>query len=133
MANIINFSDAASIGIHSMILIAKSEIPINAIQLSKVLGNSKHHIGKVLQRLVKDGFLSSYRGPTGGFYMEADPKTTTLYDIYESIEGKSNLKLCPDDKHICPVDKCVKKKVVKRLSDEFEIYMKSQKLIEYIQ
>ncbi len=132
MANIINFSDAASIGVHSMILIAKSETPINAIQLAKVLGNSKHHIGKVLQRLVKDGFLTSYRGPTGGFFLESDPHTTTLYDIYESIEGKSNIKLCDKDNHICPVDKCIKKKVVKRLTDEFESYMRSQKLIDYL-
>ncbi|NQU35126.1 MAG: Rrf2 family transcriptional regulator [Bacteroidetes bacterium] len=132
MANIINFSDAASIGLHSMILIAKSDKPINAIQLSKALGNSKHHIGKVLQRLVKDGFLSSFRGPTGGFSLEIDPKTITLYDIYVSIEGKSKVKLCPDDNHICPVDKCIKKKVVKRLSDEFVSYMESQKLVDYL-
>ena len=132
MANIINFSDAASIGLHSMILIAKSDKPINAIQLSNILGNSKHHIGKVLQRLVKDGFLSSYRGPTGGFVMEADPNTTTLYDVYESIEGKSKIKLCPEDNHICPVDKCIKKNVIKKLSDEFVSYMESQKLIDYL-
>ena len=132
MANIINFSEAASIGIHSMILISKSDKPLNAIVLSKELGNSKHHIGKVLQRLVKDGFLSSFRGPTGGFVLEANPNKISLYDIYVSIEGKSNVKLCASDGHICPVDKCIKKNVVKRLSDEFVSYMKNQMLIDYL-
>lgn len=132
MANIINFSDAASIGLHSMILIAKSDKPLNAIQLSEKLGNSKHHIGKVLQRLVKDGLLSSLRGPTGGFYITLDPKEITLYDVYRSIEGKSNVKLCPTDAHICPVDKCIRKNLVKRLSDEFVLFMESQKLSEYL-
>lgn len=132
MANIINFSEAASIGLHSMILIAKSDKPLNAIELSKQLGNSKHHIGKVLQRLVKDGLLSSFRGPTGGFTMSVDPKDITLYDVYESIEGKSNIKLCPPDAHFCPVDKCIRKNLIKRLSDEFVSYMTSQKLSEYL-
>jgi Rrf2 family protein len=132
MANIINFSDAASIGLHSMILIAKSDKPLNAIELSKQLGNSKHHIGKVLQRLVKDGLLSSYRGPTGGFTISVDPKEVTLYEVYESIEGKSNIKLCSFDSHFCPTDKCIRKNLIKRLSDEFISYMTSQKLSDYL-
>ncbi len=132
MANIINFSDAASIGLHSMIIIAKSDKAINAIELSKQLGNSKHHIGKVLQRLVKDGLLSSYRGPTGGFAITLDPKDVTLYDVYSSIEGKSNVKLCPPDGHICPVDKCIRKNLVERLSNEFVSFMESQKLSDYL-
>ncbi len=132
MANIINFSDAASIGLHSMILIAKSDKPLNAIQLSERLGNSKHHIGKVLQRLVKDGLLLSYRGPTGGFSIAVNPEEVSLYDVYRSIEGKSNVKLCSPDAHICPVDKCIREKLIKRLSDEFVTFMDSQKLSEYL-
>ncbi len=132
MANIINFSDAAAIGVHSMILLSKSEKPLNAIQLSESLGNSKHHIGKVLQRLVKDGYLASYRGPTGGFVINCDPKTVSLLDIYESIEGKVVVRLCSSDSHICPSKKCIKKTVVKKLSDDFTTYMKSQMLIDYL-
>lgn len=132
MANIINFSDAASIGLHSMILIAKSDTPLNAIQLSEKLGNSKHHIGKVLQRLVKDGLLTSHRGPTGGFSSSVNPNEVSLYDVYKSIEGKSKVKLCDDDKHICPVDKCIRKNLVKRLTDEFVDFMESQKLSDYL-
>lgn len=132
MANIVNFSDAAAIGVHSMILLAKSDTPLNAIQLSKSLGNSKHHIGKVLQRLVKDGYLSSYRGPTGGFVINCEPKEVTLFDIYESIEGKLVVKLCSSESHICPKEKCIKKNVVKRLTDDFSGYMKSQTLADYL-
>ncbi len=132
MANIINFSDAAAIGVHSMILLSKSDKPLNAILLSKELGNSKHHIGKVLQRLVKDGYLSSFRGPTGGFYLDCDPKKVTLFDIYESIEGKPTVKMCDPVKHVCPVNKCIKKTVVLKLTNEFITYMKSQKLHDYL-
>ena len=132
MANIINFSDAASIGLHSMILIAKSDKPINAIQLAEKLGKSKHHIGKILQRLVKDSLLSSTRGPTGGFELLIDPSEVSLYDVYSSIEGKSKVKICSEDELICPVDKCIRKNLIKRLSEEFVLFMSSQKLSEYL-
>jgi Rrf2 family protein len=132
MANIINFSDAASIGLHSMILIAKSDKAINAVQLSEQLGKSKHHIGKILQRLVKDSLLSSTRGPTGGFKLTVDPSEVTLYEVYSSIEGKSKVRICGEDEHICPIDKCIRKNLIKRLSDEFVSFMESQKLSEYL-
>jgi len=132
MANIINFSDAASIGLHSMILIAKSDKPINAIQLAEKLTKSKHHIGKILQRLVKDGLLSSTRGPTGGFELIINPDEITLYDVYSSIEGKSKVRICGEDEHICPVDKCIRENLIKKLSDEFVLFMSSQKLGDYL-
>ncbi len=132
MANIINFSDAASIGLHGMIIIAKSDKPMNAIQLAEKLGKSKHHIGKILQRLVKDSLLSSTRGPTGGFELLIDPSEVSLYDVYSSIEGKSKVKICSEDEHICPIDKCIRKNLIKRLSDEFVLFMSSQKLSEYL-
>ena len=87
MASIINFSEAATIGIHSMIVIAREEKPLNAIELSNKIAKSKHHIGKVLQRLVKMGYLKSQRGPTGGFALNVDPNQISMYQIYTAIEG----------------------------------------------
>jgi Rrf2 family protein len=132
MANIVNFSDAASIGLHCMIILAKSDNSLNAIQLSERIGNSKHHIGKVLQRLVKDGFLTSQRGPTGGFELAVKPEECTLYDIYTSIEGKARNKACDLIHKVCPNDKCIRDNVVNKLTNEFIAFMKSQTLAQYM-
>lgn len=132
MAKIINFSDAASIGIHSAIIIAKAEKPVNAIQLSGQIGFSKFNIGKVLQRLVKDGILKSYRGPTGGFLLKKKPTDILIYDIYRSIEGEVDAGACPHEHHICPVDKCIRDSIIKKMSDDFVNILKSQSLQEYL-
>ena len=132
MANIINFSEAASIGIHGTILIAKSNKPLNAVQLSQLLGKSKHHIGKVLQRLVKEGFLSSFRGPTGGFVMRADPADVRLIDIYSAIEGKIEVRRCDRKDKICPVDKCIFDNITSKMTEEFIKHMENEKLIDYL-
>lgn len=132
MAKVVNFSDAASIGIHSAIIIAKASKPVNAIQLSEQIGFSKFNIGKVLQRLVKDGILQSFRGPSGGFILRKKPEEIKIYDIYRSIEGEVDSGACPHEHHICPVDKCIRDSIVKKMSDDFVNILKSQTLLEYL-
>jgi Rrf2 family protein len=132
MSRVVNFSDAASIGIHSMILIAKAEKPLNAIHLSDQINFSKHHIAKVLQRLVKDGYLLSFRGPTGGFLLKKEPGDILLYDIYRSIEGEIDYNECPQNQHTCPFNKCIRNSIINKLSKEFEDYMKSYTLKDYL-
>lgn len=132
MAKVINFTDAASIGIHSAIIIARAGKPVNAIVLSKEIGFSKFNIGKVLQRLVKDGILNSFRGPAGGFSLKKKPSDILIYDIYRSIEGEVDPGSCPHEHHICPVDKCIRDNIVKKMSIDFVNILKSQTLLEYL-
>ncbi len=132
MPSIINFSEAASIGIHGIIILARTGEPINAIELSKRLGKSKHHIGKVMQRLVKTGFLDSYRGPTGGFKLKRNPEEVSMYEIYAAIEGEVEITDCQNANPICPFNKCIHNNVVKILSTNFVDYMRNERLSEYI-
>lgn len=132
MPKVINFSDAASIGIHSLIVLAREKKSLNAIQLSEKIGSSKHHIGKVLQRLVKDGLLSSTRGPKGGFKLKKDPSEIQIYDIYRSIEGEIEYGECPHENHVCPVDKCIRDNIIKKMSMDFISYLKENTLQQYV-
>ena len=115
-----------------MIVIANADKPLNAIELSEKMGFSKHHIGKVMQRLVKCGYLRSSRGPTGGFIANSDPAKVTLYDIYKCIEGEIEAEPCPHDSRICPYNKCIRSELVSRLSDDVVTFLSSRTLQEYL-
>ena len=132
MPKVVHFSDAATIGIHSLIVLAREKNTLNAIQLSEKIGASKHHIGKVLQRLVKDGFLQSNRGPTGGFSIKKDPAEVTIYDVYRSIEGEVDLGECPYEDKVCPLDMCMRDNIIKKMSLDFIEYLKANKIADYI-
>lgn len=132
MSRIIALSEAASIAIHSLVLIARSEETMNVLQISAATGSSKHHVAKVLQRLVKEGYVTSSRGPSGGFLMKKDPKEITLLDIYEAIEGKIEITNCPMDNPVCPFDKCLMGNVVSKLTAQFRDHMASQTLEEFL-
>jgi Rrf2 family protein len=130
MARIVAYSEAASIGMHGMVLIAKAGEVMNVQKIAEVTSSSKHHVAKVMQRLVKDGFLLSSRGPQGGFILNSDPKKLTLLQIYESIEGEVKVVNCPHEKQICPFDKCILGTVVPQMTSLFRNQLSATTLFD---
>ena len=132
MSKIFALSEASSIAIHSMVLIARSENGINAVKVAETTGFSKNHIAKVLQRLVKSDMLKSVRGPSGGFSIKVDPKKVSLLDIYEIIEGPIDIGECPMSYDVCGFDRCLMGSVVNKLTAEFRKFLKEQTLYSYL-
>lgn len=132
MSKIFALSEASSIAIHSMVLIARSPNGINAVKIAEITGFSKNHIAKVLQRLVKFDMLKSVRGPSGGFSMKMDPKTVSLLDIYQAIEGQLDVNDCPLSYELCGFDRCLMGTVVNKLTMEFKKFLNEQTLQSYI-
>lgn len=133
MSRILSLSEAASIAIHGMILVARSDKLVNVNQIAELTSSSRHHVAKVFQRLVKEGFVNSNRGPSGGFSLKRAPGEVTFLEIYEAIEGKIVITRCPLDKPVCPFDKCIFKNVMKDLTLEFRNYMEQQTLDQYLE
>lgn len=125
-------SEAASIAIHGMVLIARSEKGMNVLKIAEVTGFSKNHLAKVLQRLVKNDLLKSVRGPAGGFSLKKDPSEVTLLQIYESIEGQLEITDCPLTYEICNFEKCVMGNVVNKMTMEFKKFLQKQTLKNYM-
>jgi Rrf2 family protein len=132
MSKIFALSEAASIAIHSVVLIARSAEGINAVKIAEFTGFSKNHIAKVLQRLVKSDILKSVRGPSGGFTMKREPNNLTLLDIYQAIEGPIEVSDCPLAYEICNFDRCLMGNVINKLTTEFRKFLEEQTLESYI-
>ena len=132
MSKIFAMSEAASIGIHSMVLIARNETGINAIKIAENTGSSKNHISKVLQRLVKSDLLKSVRGPAGGFMLKKDAEKISLLTIYESIEGPMEITDCPFENEVCHFDRCLMLNVINKMALEFKRFLDKQTLQDYL-
>jgi len=131
MSRILSLSEAASIAIHGMILVAQSDKLVNVNHIAELTSSSRHHVAKVFQRLVKEGFINSNRGPSGGFSLKMDPTDISFLNIYEAIEGKIVITKCPLDKPICPFKKCIFENVIKDLTLDFRNYLEKQTLDQY--
>lgn len=123
MAKIVSYSEAASIGMHGMVLVARAADIINVQKIAEITGSSRHHVAKVMQRLVKEGFLLSNRGPSGGFKLNDVPKNITLLQIYEAIEGQVKVISCPHEKQVCPFEKCIMGTVVSKMTQTFRDHL----------
>lgn len=132
MSKIVTLSEAASIALHGMILVAKSDKLINVLKLAERTSSSKHHVAKVFQRLVKEQFISSHRGPSGGFSLKKKAEDITLLEIYEAIEGKIEIQECPIEKQICTFDKCILDSITKDMTLQYRDYLKGQTLAMFL-
>lgn len=60
---------------------------IKARALAQVLGIPEPYLAKVLSQLVRKRFISSSKGPNGGFALAIDAKTVTLYRIMAATDS----------------------------------------------
>ena len=134
MSKVVTISEAASIALHGLVLVAKADGElINVNQIAKVTGSSRHHIAKVFQQIVKNNWVTSQRGPSGGFKMTANPEEITFLDIYELIEGPIDKSYCPFGKQeTCSFRKCLLHGVTQKMTNTFVEYLKNQKLSDHI-
>ncbi len=103
MSTILNFSDAVSLALHSMgIMAGKKDCFFRTGAIAKQLAVSEHHLQKVHQRLSKAGLLHSARGPKGGFSLNKPAEEITLLEIVEAIEGPFDPSPCFLNKSPCP-------------------------------
>ncbi len=119
MSKLINISEATSIAIHSMALIGREKRQINANEISRITGFSKNHLSKVLQTLVKQGYLKSIRGPKGGFTLNFAPDKISLLEVYEVFEGKVSVDYCKEHNEKCPFENCIYGDILDDISADF--------------
>ena len=124
MAANIGISEATSLAMHSMVLIATRQGELlSAKEIASITGVSEAHLAKVLQRLSKANLLNSIRGPKGGFALTKLPAEITLLEIYETIEGELQQQGCPTNRSTCPFKACIFGGVLQKMTDQFYDYL----------
>jgi Rrf2 family protein len=130
VAKLINISEAASLAIHSMVIIACSNELLNAAQIADFTGVSRNHLAKVLQTLVRYNFLVSHRGPKGGFELSRSASSINLKEIYELMEGQIQKGNCGLHGTPCPFEECVFGGLTRRFITDFSEYLENKTLAD---
>lgn len=72
----------------------EEERKANVTEIARAMHIPKSFLAKILQRLVRNGILSSTRGVMGGFRLARKPAEISLLDIMEAIQGPASVNLC---------------------------------------
>jgi Rrf2 family protein len=94
-------------------LIALKHLAVNAPasssakEIAETYGIPAALLSKILQKLVKDGFLRSEHGTNGGYKLARDPREITAYEVIRTIDGPIFLTACFTEHGYCVhTDKC---------------------------
>ncbi|MEM8757669.1 MAG: Rrf2 family transcriptional regulator [Planctomycetota bacterium] len=68
---------------------------VTSQEVAGAAGVSVKYMAKVMLQLSNAGVVESQRGPTGGFWLTADPAETSLLDIVSAIEPIQRIHECP--------------------------------------
>jgi len=128
MSRLVHISEAASIAIHSLALIASATERLNAKKISEILHVSQNHLAKILQVLAKNEYLESNRGPGGGFTFKKNADQISMLEIYQLIEGNVDCQFCGITEIQCPFIECVFGGKPDKLTNEFVEYMNNTKI-----
>jgi Rrf2 family protein len=83
------FSRQCEYALQAMVYLAlkKEGERISIKDLTMRLDIPYHFLGKILQGLTRKGFLTSVKGPHGGFALAMPAEEITLFQIVEAIDG----------------------------------------------
>jgi Rrf2 family protein len=132
MSKVVHISEAASLAVHSMALIASNREMLNVTNIADLTSSSRNHLAKVMQILVKNNYLASTRGPKGGFILKKAASTVTLLELYELMEGEIEKQHCGISTNKCPFTTCVFGNLANKFSEEFIHYLQTTNLSDLI-
>jgi Rrf2 family protein len=129
MATVLKISDAASLALHTMVLLAdRRERPLTTKEIASTFKVSEAHLAKVLQRLARAGLVLSAPGPHGGFRLSNAAERTTLLQVYEAIEGPMRTTHCLLGVPVCGAKKCILGPLVRSLIAQVREYFSGTRL-----
>ena len=91
------FSKTCEYALRAMIFIAqksKAGYKAGIKEIVKEIDAPEHFVAKILQDLVRKGFVQSLKGPTGGFYLEQSSLQYSFADIVKAIDGDAIYSDC---------------------------------------
>ena len=91
------FSKSFGYALRGVLYVAMMSDEKKRVQIDEIaerLSVPKHFLGKILNKVVKEGILDSTKGPYGGFSVNQKTLSTPLIKVLEVTEGLEQFTVC---------------------------------------
>jgi Rrf2 family protein len=90
-------SQASGYALHALMYMARhvTQLPVTSKAMARAEGMPQGYLAKVLQRLVKAGFIKSVKGPERGYVFAVPPEEISLLALFESLAEQPLFDECP--------------------------------------
>jgi Rrf2 family protein len=76
---------------------------VSGTDLAEVIGTTPHFLPQIMTPLVRQGWVASARGRSGGYLLTTEPQEISLLALIEAIEGPTDDGRCVLRGAPCPV------------------------------
>jgi Rrf2 family transcriptional regulator, cysteine metabolism repressor len=100
----LRFTKRADYGLMAIHYIAIHEEvgPVSAKKIADEFGIPAELLAKILQRLAKEGLITSQNGPKGGYALALRPVAITVGQVVRALEGPIGIVECYETGTDCP-------------------------------
>lgn len=130
--SILKISEAASIALHALMVLAKNPDKLISVkEIAAQLNVSANHLSKVMQRLNKAGIIDSIKGYNGGFKMIGKLEDISFLEIYELFDGKLKVSNCLLSEKKCQGE-CVLGDLISSLNNQVKEKFRTTNLSDFL-
>lgn len=79
----------------------KSVASCSAKEIARTYGMPIELLAKILQKLAKNGLITSQHGTNGGYVLAKAPSEITAFEVIRAIEGPLFITACVNDRREC--------------------------------
>ena len=96
-------------GVLYIALVDKEGRKVQLDEIAEKLSVPRHFLAKIMKMMVKEGILSSTKGPYGGFYLNEVTLKTKLIQLVKITDGVEQFNICVlslrkcNSKNPCPL------------------------------
>lgn len=107
--------------LRTLLFLASRPGRASAAQVAEFYRISKDHIAKVIQSLVRLGYVRSIRGIGGGIELKKTPTEIRLGELIVAFEGNMNLLECVSTENICVIQAGCRLKTVLAKAERLQL------------
>jgi Rrf2 family protein len=90
-------SQSSAYAMHALMYMTRhiTQLPVTSRAIALAEGIPHGYLAKILQQLVKAGFIRSVKGRDRGYVFARPPEEISLLDLFEGLDGESLFSDCP--------------------------------------
>ncbi|MBI1735969.1 MAG: Rrf2 family transcriptional regulator [Candidatus Rokubacteria bacterium] len=114
----LRFTKRADYGLMAIHYIAVNEAlgAVSAKRIAEEFLIPPELLAKILQRLAKEGLITSQNGPKGGYVLARRPTVITVGEVIRALEGPIRIVECYEEASDCPqMERCNLRRPVQKI------------------
>ena len=130
----LRFTKRADYGLMAIHYIAVQQDRLGAVSAKRIAEEFRippELLAKILQRLAKEGLITSHNGPRGGYVLAQRPARITVGEVVRALEGPISIVSCMEEQADCPqMERCNLRRPVQKIQTAITHMLDTMSLAE---